>query len=101
MKFNRRVGRDTIEGPGILYDELYFRERAARATRPRERRTNSSANGSDIIDVLRKLIDIRSGKGVIDDIDHLGNRASAASARWRRTHSASVSCVSSAPSRSA
>src|SRR4029453_1856486 len=30
MKFNRRVGRDTIEGPGILYDELYFRERAAR-----------------------------------------------------------------------
>ena len=34
------------------------------------------ANGptSDIIDVLRTLIDIRNGNGVVDDIDHLGNR---------------------------
>ena len=28
----------------------------------------------DIIDVLRALIDIRNGKGEVDDIDHLGNR---------------------------
>ncbi|WP_367677317.1 DNA-directed RNA polymerase subunit beta [Buchnera aphidicola] len=28
----------------------------------------------DIIDVIRKLISIRDGKGKIDDIDHLGNR---------------------------
>src|SRR5690606_111918 len=31
-------------------------------------------NASDVIDVLRTLIDIRNGNGVVDDIDHLGNR---------------------------
>ena len=49
MKFNRRVGRDTSEGSGVLENE-------------------------DIIDVLRTLIDIRNGYGMVDDIDHLGNR---------------------------
>src|SRR5207253_535050 len=29
---------------------------------------------SDIIDVLKVLIDIRNGNGQVDDIDHLGNR---------------------------
>jgi DNA-directed RNA polymerase subunit beta len=49
MKFNRRVGRKEVEGDGVLSND-------------------------DIISVLRTLIDIRNGKGVIDDIDHLGNR---------------------------
>ncbi len=49
MKFNRRVGRTAIEGPGVLDRE-------------------------DILAVLRILIDIRNGKGSVDDIDHLGNR---------------------------
>jgi len=49
MKFNRRVGRDEITGEGVLSKE-------------------------DIIDVLKVLIDIRNGKGYVDDIDHLGNR---------------------------
>ena len=49
MKFNRRVGRDESEGSGVLSRE-------------------------DIIDVLRVLIDIRNGRGQVDDIDHLGNR---------------------------
>ncbi|MEQ8612793.1 MAG: DNA-directed RNA polymerase subunit beta [Gammaproteobacteria bacterium] len=49
MKFNRRVGRKEVEGDGVLSNE-------------------------DIIDVLKTLIDIRNGKGTIDDIDHLGNR---------------------------
>ncbi len=49
MKFNRRVGRQEVEGSGVL-------------------------DNSDILDVLRVLIDIRNGKGVVDDIDHLGNR---------------------------
>ncbi|MDH2433874.1 DNA-directed RNA polymerase subunit beta [Pokkaliibacter sp. MBI-7] len=55
MKFNRRINRldesgQAIEtGPGILSNE-------------------------DITDVLTTLIDIRNGKGVVDDIDHLGNR---------------------------
>ena len=49
MKFNRRVGRKEIEGEGVLSKE-------------------------DIISVLQVLIDIRNGKGYVDDIDHLGNR---------------------------
>jgi len=49
MKFNRRVGRDTSEGIGIL-------------------------DNDDILDVLRTLINIRNGYGTVDDIDHLGNR---------------------------
>jgi DNA-directed RNA polymerase subunit beta len=74
MKFNRRVGRDSIEGPGILYDALYFRERAAKGDEAAKATYEQLGEGSDIIDVLRTLIEIRSGKGVIDDIDHLGNR---------------------------
>jgi DNA-directed RNA polymerase subunit beta len=49
MKFNRRVGRKEIDGPGTL-------------------------DRDDILDVLRVLIDIRNGNGNVDDIDHLGNR---------------------------
>jgi DNA-directed RNA polymerase subunit beta len=49
MKFNRRVGRKDVEGPGVLDRE-------------------------DILAVLKVLIDIRNGKGSVDDIDHLGNR---------------------------
>ncbi len=49
MKFNRRVGREETSGPGTLSKE-------------------------DILDVMRTLIDIPNGKGMVDDIDHLGNR---------------------------
>src|SRR3569833_1874008 len=49
MKFNRRVGRQEVTGSGVLSKE-------------------------DIIEVLRTLIEIRNGNGVVDDIDHLGNR---------------------------
>jgi len=49
MKFNRRVGRDEITGPGVL-------------------------SRDDIIAALKVLIDIKNGNGVVDDIDHLGNR---------------------------
>jgi len=34
----------------------------------------SGKTDSDIVNVLKTLIDIRDGFGVIDDIDHLGNR---------------------------
>ena len=49
MKFNRRVGRDSDEGPGILTKD-------------------------DIIDAMKILISLKNGIGEIDDIDHLGNR---------------------------
>jgi len=49
MKFNRRVGRKEIEGSGTLSND-------------------------DITDVLKVLLDIRNGRGTVDDIDHLGNR---------------------------
>ncbi|SIN71439.1 DNA-directed RNA polymerase subunit beta [Sulfurivirga caldicuralii] len=49
MKLNRRLGRDTDEGPRVLTNE-------------------------DIIDVVKELINIRNGKSTTDDIDTLGNR---------------------------
>ncbi|MCH9717232.1 MAG: DNA-directed RNA polymerase subunit beta, partial [Gammaproteobacteria bacterium] len=49
MKFNRRVGRKEDIGAGTLEKE-------------------------DILDVIKTLIDIRNGIGLVDDIDHLGNR---------------------------
>ncbi len=49
MKFNRRVGRKIDSGPGTLTKE-------------------------DILAVIKTLIDIRNGNGMVDDIDHLGNR---------------------------
>jgi DNA-directed RNA polymerase subunit beta len=49
MKFNRRLGREEVLGEGVLSND-------------------------DIVDVLKTLVGIRNGKGVVDDIDHLGNR---------------------------
>jgi DNA-directed RNA polymerase subunit beta len=49
MKFNRRVGREAIEGSGTLSNE-------------------------DVVDVIRILVELRNGRGEVDDIDHLGNR---------------------------
>ncbi|HES76191.1 MAG TPA: DNA-directed RNA polymerase subunit beta, partial [bacterium] len=49
MKFNRRVGREDVTGPGILSKE-------------------------DILEVIKVLVGIRNGNGTVDDIDHLGNR---------------------------
>ncbi len=72
MKFNRRVGRDTVEGPGILYDGRYFSRRKDEASKRLFEQYGEDV--SDIIDVLRVLVDIRNGRGTVDDIDHLGNR---------------------------
>jgi DNA-directed RNA polymerase subunit beta len=71
MKFNRRVGRDTITGPGILYDALYF---ASRADEQAKKLQADQGASSDIIDALKVLISIKNGQGSVDDIDHLGNR---------------------------
>ncbi len=49
MKFNRRVGREELTGSSILSNE-------------------------DIVKVVQILVELRNGRGEIDDIDHLGNR---------------------------
>lgn len=49
MKFNRRVGRDEVIGPMTLQDD-------------------------DILATIKLLVELRNGKGEVDDIDHLGNR---------------------------
>ena len=49
MKFNARVGRDAPEGAMTLTNE-------------------------DILDVVKILVELRNGRGEVDDIDHLGNR---------------------------
>ena len=71
MKFNRRVGRQEILGPGVLYDHKYFSDRKEEAC---QELVKSQGESSDILDVLKVLIDIKNGHGTVDDIDHLGNR---------------------------
>lgn len=71
MKFNRRVGRDEITGPMTLQDD-------------------------DILATIKILVELRNGKGEVDDIDHLAIVACVALANWRRTSSVPVSCASSA-----
>ncbi len=71
MKFNRRVGCDKIQNLGILYDGCHFSKRNDDFARKLYERFGDE---SDIIAVLKVLIDIRNSNGVVDDIDHLGNR---------------------------
>ena len=71
MKFNRRLVRDSVDGPGILYDKRYFETLGGEEG---QSWIEQEGDCSDIIDVLRVLIDIRNGNGSTDDIDHLGNR---------------------------
>ncbi|MBI5938321.1 MAG: DNA-directed RNA polymerase subunit beta [Betaproteobacteria bacterium] len=49
MKFNRRIGVDELTGAGTLTRE-------------------------DIVAVIKILVELRNGRGEVDDIDHLGNR---------------------------
>ncbi|MBR0066181.1 MAG: DNA-directed RNA polymerase subunit beta, partial [Kiritimatiellae bacterium] len=49
MKFNARVGREESTGPMVLTND-------------------------DILDVVKILVELRNGRGEVDDIDHLGNR---------------------------
>ena len=49
MKFNRRVGKTELTGPTTLSNE-------------------------DIIRIIQILVELRNGRGEVDDIDHLGNR---------------------------
>jgi len=49
MKFNAKVGRNESTGPMVLTNE-------------------------DILAVVKILVDLRNGRGEVDDIDHLGNR---------------------------
>ena len=49
MKFNRRVGREELTGAATLSND-------------------------DIVAAIRILVELRNGRGEIDDIDHLGNR---------------------------
>ena len=71
MKFNRRIGRKEVTGAPVLYDAKYFADRKDdESARLREQ----CGNGSDILDAIKVLTEIRNGRGVVDDIDHLGNR---------------------------
>ncbi len=72
MKFNRRVGRDGVEGSGILYDGRYFSSRNDEESKKYFEKYG--LDNSDIVDALNTLIEIRNGRGTVDDIDHLGNR---------------------------
>lgn len=71
MKFNRRVGRKETTGEAVLYDRKYYGERNDEESK---RLVAAHGDSSDILDVIKVLTEIRNGRGVVDDIDHLGNR---------------------------
>ncbi len=71
MKFNRRLGREATEGAGILYDQKYF---SGRNDETSKQLVEQYGDASDIVDALKVLIELRNGRGTVDDIDHLGNR---------------------------
>jgi len=71
MKFNRRLGRKEVTGASVLYDAKYFADRKDEES---VRLRNEATHKSDILDVMKVLCEIRNGRGVVDDIDHLGNR---------------------------
>ena len=71
MKFNRRLDRPSEEGAGILYDQRFY---STVKSDEAEELQQKYGEGSDIVDVIKTLIEIRNGKGAVDDIDHLGNR---------------------------
>ncbi|NCA71487.1 MAG: DNA-directed RNA polymerase subunit beta [Sphingobacteriia bacterium] len=71
MKFNRRLGRPSEDGPGVIYDGRYFSGRSDDFSR---RLHEQHGETSDIIDALKLLVELRNGRGTVDDIDHLGNR---------------------------
>jgi len=71
MKFNRRLGREDKTGTGILYDGKYF---SSRSEEEAVQMVEELGESSDIIEVLNTLVEIRNGNGMVDDIDHLGNR---------------------------
>ncbi len=57
MKFNRRLGLEFVDT-----DDADIQ------------RARSVLTNADIVNVLKELIEIRNGRGGVDDIDHLGNR---------------------------
>ncbi len=71
MKFNRRLGRENEEGPGILYDGRYFKGRGEESAQALYQQLGDT---SDIVDAMKMLVELRNGRGTVDDIDHLGNR---------------------------
>src|SRR5690554_2215091 len=71
MKFNRRLGRKETEGAAVLYDARYYAERKDEDS---VRLRGENGDSSDILDVIKVLTEIRNGRGIVDDIDHLGNR---------------------------
>ena len=71
MKFNRRLGREAEQGAGVLFDKRYF---SMQKTDEAKELLEEYSDSTDIADVMKMLINIRNGKGTVDDIDHLGNR---------------------------
>ncbi|SKA28245.1 DNA-directed RNA polymerase subunit beta [Novilysobacter spongiicola] len=71
MKFNRRIGRKETTGASVLYDAKYYGERKDEESK---KLVAEHGESSDILDVIKVLTEIRNGRGVVDDIDHLGNR---------------------------
>ena len=69
MKFNRRAYPDQIDDKAAEWMKSFY-ERVGK----RDTEGESTLSNEDILAVIGILLELRNGRGEIDDIDHLGNR---------------------------
>ncbi len=69
MKFNRRAYPDQIDDKAAEWMKSFY-ERVGK----RDTEGESTLSNEDILAVIGILLELRNGRGDIDDIDHLGNR---------------------------
>jgi DNA-directed RNA polymerase subunit beta len=69
MKFNRRAYPEKIEDKAPAWLRRFYARTGAQGTQGQ-----GTLSNDDILAVVGILVELRNGRGEIDDIDHLGNR---------------------------
>ena len=69
MKFNRRAFPEKVEERSAAWLRRFYEK-----VGPRGAEGSGVLSNDDILAVIAVLIELRNGRGEIDDIDHLGNR---------------------------
>src|SRR5574337_628354 len=69
MKFNRRAYPEKIEEKTPEWLKRFYEK-----VGPRGENGSGTLSNEDILAVIGVLVELRNGRGEIDDIDHLGNR---------------------------
>jgi DNA-directed RNA polymerase subunit beta len=69
MKFNRRAYPDKLDDKAPAWLRRFYQRCGAKGTEG-----SGTLSNDDLLAVVAVLVELRNGRGEIDDIDHLGNR---------------------------